>query len=172
MSHFYSCEDDCYQNCKVIVTKNLKVKLSPCNGRKWPNYRGMAAQYWMSHQYHLAFYFWWYLRPMQMQSHGLSMTPVSMEQLRATLWGKSIRTQNSVRGKTGNSIKTMVQTISKHPQAWRLKSHVCKSQKRGWNIPSHYNRESNSTKVRSPDLFKKMQQHQKWICIFNVLKTQ
>ncbi len=25
---------------------------------KWPNYRGMAARYWMSHQYHLAFYFW------------------------------------------------------------------------------------------------------------------
>jgi hypothetical protein len=24
MSHFYSCEDDCYQNCKVIVTKNLR----------------------------------------------------------------------------------------------------------------------------------------------------
>jgi hypothetical protein len=24
MSHFYSCGDDCYQNCKVIVTKNLR----------------------------------------------------------------------------------------------------------------------------------------------------
>jgi hypothetical protein len=23
MSHFNSCEDNCYQNCKVIVTKNL-----------------------------------------------------------------------------------------------------------------------------------------------------
>jgi hypothetical protein len=21
MSHLYSCEDDCYQNCKLIVTK-------------------------------------------------------------------------------------------------------------------------------------------------------
>jgi hypothetical protein len=26
-----------------------------------------------------------YIRPMQMQSHSLNMTPVSMEQLRATL---------------------------------------------------------------------------------------
>ncbi len=25
---------------------------------KWPNYQGMAAWYWMSHQYHLTFYFW------------------------------------------------------------------------------------------------------------------
>jgi hypothetical protein len=24
MSHFYSCKDDCYDNCKVIVTKNLR----------------------------------------------------------------------------------------------------------------------------------------------------
>jgi hypothetical protein len=24
MSHFYSCEDNCYQNCKVIVTKSLR----------------------------------------------------------------------------------------------------------------------------------------------------
>ncbi len=24
MSHFYSCEDNCYQNWKVIVTKNLR----------------------------------------------------------------------------------------------------------------------------------------------------
>jgi hypothetical protein len=24
MSHFYSREDDCYHNCKVIVTKNLR----------------------------------------------------------------------------------------------------------------------------------------------------
>jgi hypothetical protein len=23
-SHFYSCKDDCYQNCKVIVTNNLR----------------------------------------------------------------------------------------------------------------------------------------------------
>jgi hypothetical protein len=36
-----------------------------------------------------------------MQSHGLSMTPVSIEQLRATLQQKSTRTQNAVRDKTG-----------------------------------------------------------------------
>ncbi len=28
MSHFYLCADNCYQNCKVIVTKKIKVKLS------------------------------------------------------------------------------------------------------------------------------------------------
>ena len=27
--------------------------------KKWPNYRGMAAQYWMSNQNCLGFYFWW-----------------------------------------------------------------------------------------------------------------
>jgi hypothetical protein len=24
MYHFYSCEDDCYQNCKVIVANNFR----------------------------------------------------------------------------------------------------------------------------------------------------
>ena len=32
MSHFYSSVDDCYQNCKVIITKKLKVILSSYNG--------------------------------------------------------------------------------------------------------------------------------------------
>ncbi len=59
MSHFDLCEDDCYQNCKVIVTKNLRWYYHLTMDEKWPNYRGMAARYWMSHQYHLAFYFWW-----------------------------------------------------------------------------------------------------------------
>jgi hypothetical protein len=36
-----------------------------------------------------------------MQPHGLSMTPVSIDQLRATLRQKSIRTQKAVRDKTG-----------------------------------------------------------------------
>ncbi len=58
MSHFYSCKDDCYQNCKVIVTKNLRWNYHLTMDEKWPNYQGMAARYWMSHQYHLAFYFW------------------------------------------------------------------------------------------------------------------
>jgi hypothetical protein len=83
---------------------------------------------------------------MQMQLNGLNMTPVLMEQLRATLWQKTIRTENAVRDKTGNSLKTMVQTISKHQQVWRLKPHVCKSQKRGWNIPSYHNRDSKAQK--------------------------
>ncbi len=59
MSHFHLCEDNCYQNCKVIVTKNLRWNLYLAMEEKWPNYRGMAARYWMSHEYHLAFYFWW-----------------------------------------------------------------------------------------------------------------
>ncbi len=51
-----------------------------------------------------------------MQSHSLSTTPVSIKQPKATLGPKSLRTQNAVRDKTGNSLKTMLQTISKHQQ--------------------------------------------------------
>ncbi len=50
---------------------------------------------------------------MQMQSHGLNMTPMSIEQWRVTLWWKSIWTQNAVKDKTGNSLKTIGQT-NKH----------------------------------------------------------
>jgi hypothetical protein len=49
---------------------------------------------------------------MQMQSHGLNMTSVSIKQLKDTLRQKSIRTQNAVKDKTGNSLTAMVQTIS------------------------------------------------------------
>jgi hypothetical protein len=42
-----------------------------------------------------------YTTPLQMQSHGLGMTPVSIKQLRATLQHKSTRTQKAVRDKTG-----------------------------------------------------------------------
>ncbi len=45
--------------------------------------------------------------------------------------------------KTGNSLKTMGQTIGKYLQITE----------RGWNIPSYYYRDSNNTKERSPDLF-------------------
>ncbi len=62
MSHFHLCEDDCYQNRKVIVTKNLRWNYHLAIDEKWPNHRGMAARYWISHQYHLAFYFWCNLR--------------------------------------------------------------------------------------------------------------
>ncbi len=54
-----------------------------------------------------------YIRPMQMQSHGLNMTPMPIKQLRVTLWWKSIRTQNAVKYKTGNSLEIMGQT-NKH----------------------------------------------------------
>jgi hypothetical protein len=50
---------------------------------------------------------------MQMQLHGLNMTPILIEQWRVTLWQKSIRTQNAVKDKTGNSLKIMGQT-NKH----------------------------------------------------------
>ncbi len=56
---FDLCDNNCYQNCKVIVTKNLRWYYHLTMDEKWPNYRGMAAQYWMFHQFHLAFYFWW-----------------------------------------------------------------------------------------------------------------
>ncbi len=94
-----------------------------------------------------------------------------MEQLRATLWQKSIRTLHAVRDKTGNSLKTMVQTISKHQQAQRFKSHVCKSWKRGWNTPSHYNRDSKAQRKDDKIYSKKMQKLQQWICVFISLKT-
>ncbi len=45
-----------------------------------------------------------------MQSHGLNMTPMSIEQRRATSWWKSLRTQYAVKDKTGNSLKAMGQT--------------------------------------------------------------
>jgi hypothetical protein len=54
-----------------------------------------------------------HIRPMQMQSHGINMTPMSIEQRRVTLWWKSIRTQNAVKDRTGNSLTRMGQT-NKH----------------------------------------------------------
>jgi hypothetical protein len=50
---------------------------------------------------------------MQMQLHGLNITPMSIEQLRVTVQWKPIRTQNAVKDKTGNSLKIMGQT-NKH----------------------------------------------------------
>ncbi len=58
-----------------------------------------------------------YTIPLQMQSHGLSMTPVSREQLRATLQHKSTRTQKAVREKNWMAVSnTMVQAKSNHKQ--------------------------------------------------------
>ncbi len=51
------------------------------------------------------------------QSHGLSMTPVSIKQLRATLRQESIRSKSSQRQNWMAASNTMVQTIvvtSKH----------------------------------------------------------
>ncbi len=42
----------------MIVTKNLRWYYHLTMDEKWPNYQGMAARYWMSHQYRLVFYFW------------------------------------------------------------------------------------------------------------------
>ncbi len=46
-----------------------------------------------------------YTIPLQMQSHGLSMTPVLIKQLRATLWQKSIKTQKQSETKLDGSLK-------------------------------------------------------------------
>ncbi len=55
------------------------------------------------------------------QSHGLSMTLVSIEQLRATLRQKSIRTQKQSETKLDGSLKCNgVQTKSIHQQTWNF----------------------------------------------------
>jgi hypothetical protein len=46
-----------------------------------------------------------YTIPLQMQLHGLGMTPVSIKQLRATLQQKSIRTQKQSETKLDGSHK-------------------------------------------------------------------
>jgi hypothetical protein len=43
--------------------------------------------------------------PLQMRSHGLGMTPVSIKQPRATLWQKSIRSQKQSETKLDGSLK-------------------------------------------------------------------
>jgi hypothetical protein len=47
-----------------------------------------------------------------------------------------------------SSLKTLVQTKSRHQKALRFKSCLCKSRRGGINIPSYYNRDSKSTKER------------------------
>jgi hypothetical protein len=107
-----------------------------------------------------------YRTPLQKQSHGLGMTPVSIEQLRATLGQKSIRTQKAVRDKTGRQSQI---------QWCKLKVDTNKHER---NIPSEdeiypLKRDSKSTKQRSTIKIycKNMQKHQKRICVFNLLKT-
>jgi hypothetical protein len=50
------------------------------------------------------------------QSHGLSMTPVSIKQIRATLQQNSIRSKSSKRQNWTAVSNTMVQTKSSHQQ--------------------------------------------------------
>ncbi len=108
---------------------------------------------------------------MQKQLHGLNMTPVSIKQLRDTLWQSQIKTQNAVKDKTGNSLKTIGQTIIKHQQAWRFKSHVCKSRKED-GIYRLTTIEIAKVQKKDHQIYsKKMQKHQNWIGIFNLLKT-
>ena len=64
------------------------------------------------------------------------MTPVSIEQLRATLRQESIRSKSSQRQNWMAVQNTMVQTIvvtSKHEDCNLM---FTKPRKRGWNIPS------------------------------------
>jgi hypothetical protein len=65
----------------------------------------------------------------------------------------------------------MGQTISKHQQALRFKSHVCKSQKEdGLNHLTTV--EIAKAQKKDHQIYsKKMQIHQNWISIFNLLKT-
>jgi hypothetical protein len=108
---------------------------------------------------------------MQMQLHGLNMTPVSIEQLRATLWQMSNKNSNAVKDKTGNSLKTMGQTIGKYQQAWRFKSHVCKSRKEDGLYCLTTIEIAKAQKKDHLIYSKKMQKHQNWISIFILLKT-
>ncbi len=82
-----------------------------------------------------------------MQSHGLSMTPVSIKQQKVISWWKSRETQEAFKDKTGWHYQTSVQCKNRrHHQTWRSKSCVCNSRIRGQNLPSHNNRDSRSTK--------------------------
>ena len=59
-------------------------------------------------------------------------------------------TQEAFKDKTGWHSQTLVQCKNRrHHQTWRSKSRVCKSRRRGQNLPSHNNRDSRSTKERS-----------------------
>jgi hypothetical protein len=83
-----------------------------------------------------------------------------------------IRIQNAVKNKTGNSFKTIGQTINKYQHAWRFKSHVCESRKEDglYRLTT-----IEIAKVQKKDYLiysKKMQKHHNWIGVFNLLKTE
>jgi hypothetical protein len=60
------------------------------------------------------------MRPLQMQSHGLSITPVSIKQLRALYdeGQQELKMQSAT--KLNNSLKTLLQTISRHQEDLNL----------------------------------------------------
>ena len=74
-----------------------------------------------------------------MQSQGLSMTPVSIKPLSQKVLKKT---------ELDGSLKTLVQSWHEwHHRTWRShESCVCKSQRRGRNIPSYNNRDSKAQK--------------------------
>jgi hypothetical protein len=64
----------------------------------------------------------------------------------------------------------MMQTISKHQQTRRYISHVCKSKKRGWNIPSYYNRDSKAQMKKITNLFQKDAETSKMNLLFQLIE--
>jgi hypothetical protein len=65
----------------------------------------------------------------------------------------------------------MGQTMSKCQQAWRYKSHVCKSRKEDGLYHLTTIEIAKAQKKDHQIYSKKMQRHQNWIGIFNLLKT-
>ncbi len=82
-----------------------------------------------------------------------------------------IRTQNAVKDKTNNSFKTMGQTIGKYQQAWRFRSHVCKSRKEDGLYRLTTVEIAKLQKKDHQIYSKKMQKHQNRIGIIILLKT-
>jgi hypothetical protein len=77
-----------------------------------------------------------------MQSHGFSMTPVSIKQLSSTLQQKLIRSQKQSETNWTAVSNTMVQTKSSHQQMKVLILRLQTTERRmeytlqGWKIPS------------------------------------
>jgi hypothetical protein len=65
----------------------------------------------------------------------------------------------------------MGQTIDKYQQACRFKSHVCKSRKEDGLYRLNTIEIAKAQKEDHQIYSKKMQKHQNWIGIFNLLKT-
>jgi hypothetical protein len=61
----------------------------------------------------------------------LEYDPIVNQTAESYLMTKVNKNSKCSQRQAGNSIKTMVQTMSKHQQAWRFKAHVCKTWKQG-----------------------------------------